>query len=686
MSEKFRRWVPRTVPLTKVVLTARRYTVAVAFARQAFEREPSYTEINPGGTEVLHCRIYELRGECSWQKDGKPVGIYKNKYEWAGNPDLGDCSLRVLNADLDFDDGDWECQVTASTYQSKDALTSRPAKVVVRVAPTKPKISLSSVEISSGNNISLREGNPTAVTCISRYGNPAAEVKWFIGNTDISNHAIHRNASESDSDKTWLATSTLNFTFGREHHLQRLRCVAIHQAYDTKSRESNAVLDMQYAPIIKVVGVPDEDIEEGVDSLLLRCQVHANPPAKVVWKKISQDGIYSLEPELSFKPVTREDSGSYMCEAQNEIGSALGRSVQLNVKYAPRILEIRPQAQTTAQAFNSTSFTCVADGNPMPHFEWLQQAGVRNESVFSRGRNSTLRINNVTYGHQGMYVCQASNSINGKERKARSEPIFLQVRGAPQILRYSEETTVKRGEDGLLRVVFCSDPPPIRSSWQWGSLAVEVGRTHGKYSAQNLTTNGDREDCYDAQLLVRRAELGDSRSYFFQIDNGRGKDGFEVDLRVIEPVAVTTVAGGIICVVVILASLVVVMLYAFKSEKCCFSEKNFKSDMQKRSDIEKAGLHGTAVEGRKRSLGGGAISPDALYGSPVKDGKDFDHGGTPNGYRQQHVSNSNIIYADLQLPRSSNNGSMRRTPNNKSDHSSIRLSPNGLRGGEAVEV
>lgn len=69
----------------------------------------------------------------------QPVGIYPKKYEWAGtplhynSPNLGgDCSLMVLAATIDFDDGAWECQVTASDFTTQDALTSEPVQLVVR--------------------------------------------------------------------------------------------------------------------------------------------------------------------------------------------------------------------------------------------------------------------------------------------------------------------------------------------------------------------------------------------------------------------------------------------------------------------------------------------------------------------------------------------------------------------------
>lgn len=73
----------------------------------------------------------------------QPVGIYPKKYEWAGTTAFGmaglpsqhiggDCSLWVRAATIDFDDGEWECQVTASDFAAQDALTSHPVQLVVR--------------------------------------------------------------------------------------------------------------------------------------------------------------------------------------------------------------------------------------------------------------------------------------------------------------------------------------------------------------------------------------------------------------------------------------------------------------------------------------------------------------------------------------------------------------------------
>jgi len=58
--------------------------------------------------------------------------MHLKKYEWVGSPDIGDCSLWVRSAALEFDDGLWQCQVTASDFTTQDALASEPARLVVR--------------------------------------------------------------------------------------------------------------------------------------------------------------------------------------------------------------------------------------------------------------------------------------------------------------------------------------------------------------------------------------------------------------------------------------------------------------------------------------------------------------------------------------------------------------------------
>ena len=86
------------------------------------------------------------------------------------------------------------------------------------------------------------------------------------------------------------------------------------------------------------------DLEENIDSVQLKCQVDANPPATVIWRRhggssapvhLSTGGsndIYSFQEVLEFSPVTRKDSATYSCEAKNKIGTSKTITVPIDVK------------------------------------------------------------------------------------------------------------------------------------------------------------------------------------------------------------------------------------------------------------------------------------------------------------------------------------------------------------------
>ncbi len=99
---------------------------------QTWLEQPRYTEVNPGGQVTLACLIQDKKGDCRWEKNGEPVGIESGKYEWTGPLESGDCSLKISDADLKFDDASWQCQVAPSSFDAGDALVSEAAQLVVR--------------------------------------------------------------------------------------------------------------------------------------------------------------------------------------------------------------------------------------------------------------------------------------------------------------------------------------------------------------------------------------------------------------------------------------------------------------------------------------------------------------------------------------------------------------------------
>ncbi|XP_039280051.1 irregular chiasm C-roughest protein isoform X2 [Nilaparvata lugens] len=552
---------------------------------QRFDKQPVYSEVNPGEDIKLDCKIFNKKGSCSWQKDNKPVGIYLKKYEWAGSESDGDCSLWVRAATLEFDDGEWECQVTASDFTTQDALTSTPIRLVVRVAPQRPRIEFRSAQLLPGHNVTARAGERAAVKCVSRYGNPPARIKWFVGDEDVTSASRQSDAPETDNPKTAAAASLLEILLDKDRHGQTLRCVALHESYPTKSLGVEARLDVTYPPEVRLIGAPVGDLEEG-QPVVLRCVTDANPPASVVWRRAGRTDIASLEESLQFRPVTRRDSATYTCQAKNTLGASEPITVYLDVKYPPQIKSVGKDRLTTATLFSEVAFECDADANPTPTFQWLQRVG--SDAVLVRSRESRLVIANATYEHQGEYVCRVTNVIAGQERPVQSEAITIQVVGAPQVVREEMEVVAARGSDATLRMVVCADPRPNTASWEWGSLQLKAGEGIGKYQAEELKQEG-REDCYEARLYVREVEPSDSRSYFLLVKNERGIDKHWVRLVVREPISMMTLVSAASGCLLVFILCVLCAVYCVRTEKCCFSRRgDFKpTDLEsEKSDID----------------------------------------------------------------------------------------------------
>ena len=58
--------------------------------------------------------------------------MYPGKYSLTNPEKTGDCSLTISSVDLMLDNGEWECQVTSTSFQSQDALASSLARLTVQ--------------------------------------------------------------------------------------------------------------------------------------------------------------------------------------------------------------------------------------------------------------------------------------------------------------------------------------------------------------------------------------------------------------------------------------------------------------------------------------------------------------------------------------------------------------------------
>ncbi|XP_035440175.2 hemicentin-1 isoform X1 [Spodoptera frugiperda] len=592
-------------------------------AVQRFIEMPTYTEVNPGEDALLKCRISDKKGVCSWQKDNKPVGIYRGKYEWANenSPVGGDCSLWVRAATLQLDDGQWQCQVTASNYDVQDALSSPPAALAVRVPPQSPRILFNGSHVMPGQNITVPAGNRATVVCEARYGNPPAYIEWYLEKERLTAWS-QTNASEVERPRVWAARSVLELGATRSAHGRQLACRAHHPSYPSPYyRDSYTMLDVTFVPVVSIVGGDAStlaNLEEGSSALTLECRADGNPSPYVWWTKNGQV-IATNGAKLILAPVSRNHSGIYGCQARNSLGTSDSVKIEIDIKYPPRVSWVGPDTVVEANLFSQVTLECKAEGNPPPSYTWYHSPASSarinslQDGAYPISITPQLQLHNVSYDQHGRYTCVATNQIGLEDRSHQSEAVTLNVLGPP-VGADTGAAHAWSGHEARVAATVCADPPPRRAAWLWGSLRLDVPSQIGRYRTIEPATDGG---CYRYTLLISNTGVADARVYVLHVENERGFSSHAVSLTVHDNFSLTEtahVAPLIAAALVIAALLVIVLCLIIRCRRRRESVEYKTEDL----DSEKAALPADAVytprEAPRPAMVGGAGSVAGIAG------------------------------------------------------------------------
>ena len=266
----------------------------------------------------------------------------------------------------------------------------------------------------------------------------------------------------------------LSHKFGIQDSGSVLRCRVTHAGYSHPGHtEVEVKLEVIYKPIVSIKREDsDNQLEDGLGSVKLFCNVNSNPASTVVWSRLDpRTGVHKTVhhgKDLVLEPVRRENGGTYICTASNSVGQSDPGQTVVNVLYPPTKVETSPSEKVKVSVNNSTRLHCQADGNPPPKYQWMQGGEPRSYSEY-------LDLENVGYGDQGQYHCIATNVIQGERREVTSGYVTVTVTGAPQVVRKSSGVIGLDGGDVRLEAEVCSDPSPSQTSWTWGDIVLPSG-------------------------------------------------------------------------------------------------------------------------------------------------------------------------------------------------------------------
>ncbi|NWX99119.1 HMCN1 protein, partial [Nothoprocta ornata] len=202
------------------------------------------------------------------------------------------------------------------------------------------------------------------------------------------------------------------------------------------------------------------------EQLRLTCKATGIPVPKITWTfnnniiPAQYDDINGHS-DLVIERVTKDDSGTYVCTAENTVGSVKAIGF-VYVKEPPVFKGDDPSRRTEPLGGNAV-LDCEARGEPPPTIQWSRKgAGIPLGTRIRQLSNGSLAIYGTVNEDAGDYKCVATNDAGTVERS-----LTLTLQTPPVITVEPMETVSEAGATALLHCQAAGEPAP-RLEWARG--------------------------------------------------------------------------------------------------------------------------------------------------------------------------------------------------------------------------
>ncbi|XP_069169801.1 interference hedgehog isoform X2 [Procambarus clarkii] len=146
-------------------------------------------------------------------------------------------------------------------------------------------------------------------------------------------------------------------------------------------------------------------------NLTMLCLANGHPKPSVRWTRyggmLPSRSSQEEDGSLFITQLVVEDEGTYLCHANNGVGTEVMLDVSLEVLEAPSIT-LAPKSQVVEEG-KGVTLSCTAAGYPQPKIMWVFNGGlVRNDGNILI-TESGLTIEVVEKEHAGIFQCFAHN-------------------------------------------------------------------------------------------------------------------------------------------------------------------------------------------------------------------------------------------------------------------------------------
>nr|XP_035965228.1 basement membrane-specific heparan sulfate proteoglycan core protein isoform X20 [Halichoerus grypus] len=422
---------------------------------QLIRIESSSSHVAEGQTLDLNCVVPgQAHAQVMWHRRG---GSLPARHQTHGS------RLRLHHVSP-ADSGEYVCRVAGGSSPEQEA------SFTVTVPPSAgSSYRLRSPVISiDPPSSTVQQGQDASFKCLIHDGAAPISLEWRTRSQELEDN-VH--ISPNGSIITIVGTRPSNHG--------AYRCMASN-AYGVAQSVVN--LSVHGPPTVSVLPEGPVRVKVG-KSVTLECVSAGEPRSSARWTRIGAPtnveqrmyGVVDSHTVLQISSAKPSDAGTYVCLAQNALGTAQKR-VEVIVDTGA-VAPGAPQAQVeeaelTVEAGHTATLRCSATGSPTPTIHWSK---LRSPLPWQhRLEGDTLIIPRVAQQDSGQYICNATSPAGHAEAT-----IALHVESPPYATTVPEHASVRAGETVQLQCLAHGTPP---LTFQWSRVG---GSLPGRVTARN---------------------------------------------------------------------------------------------------------------------------------------------------------------------------------------------------------
>ncbi|XP_032577970.1 Down syndrome cell adhesion molecule-like protein Dscam2 [Drosophila sechellia] len=419
---------------------------------------------------IVHCPFagYPVE-QIRWEKAHQELTT-SNYYELASVADGG--HLVIKNVEPGRDQGIYTCIVRSRAGEE----ARRDMQLNVNSPPVIEPFKFPK---------NLQEGGRAQITCAVSSGDMPIYFSWKKDDSSIP-------SSLQITEKKEEFYSLLVFKDISARHSGKYTCYA-----------SNAAAKVNYTAELQVRVAPRWSYEPMDTAIMLgntisiNCEAEGYPIPTITWFKGQGKGSKDFKPlsmrnhSLLLNLATDNDEGYYMCQATNEIGAGLKKTIRINVNEPARFEQ--SARNISSRRNDPVTLDCHAKGDEPITIGWTQNNGRIDLNNFrfsiaemktEKGVDSQLTIGHSDRHDSGVYRCIAENPYGRAE-----QIIFLAVQERPDTPSHLEIFEVgSRTVKLSWRRPFDGNSPVLSYLVQY--QALKYLQSHGSLAAAGGDWNG----------------------------------------------------------------------------------------------------------------------------------------------------------------------------------------------------